>query len=96
MTARKPQRKSEKGEPFMTAAIQVDPVRNCAECCGLHPVESCLRFVNLSVQHDDRVSWNMACVLGVGKKDTIEGAVRKHLIDEVRILCLPQTTSNVV
>ncbi|KRY27742.1 hypothetical protein T01_11206 [Trichinella spiralis] len=47
MTARKPQRKSEKGEQLMTANIQVDLVRNCAECCGLHPVESCPRFVNL-------------------------------------------------
>ncbi|KRX77361.1 hypothetical protein T06_11788 [Trichinella sp. T6] len=44
MTAQKPERKSEKGERFMTATIQVDPVGNIAECCGIHP-----RLVNLSV-----------------------------------------------
>ncbi|KRZ65693.1 hypothetical protein T10_9849 [Trichinella papuae] len=33
----------------MTATIQVDSVRNCAVCSGIHPVESCPRFVNLSV-----------------------------------------------
>ncbi|KRZ08832.1 hypothetical protein T11_11741 [Trichinella zimbabwensis] len=41
VTARKPERKSEK-------AIQMHPVGNCAVCCGIHPVESCPRFVKLS------------------------------------------------
>ncbi|KRY50476.1 hypothetical protein T03_17431, partial [Trichinella britovi] len=49
MTAQKPERKSEKGERFMTATIQMDPVGNCAECCGIHPVESFPRLVNLSM-----------------------------------------------
>ncbi|KRZ23332.1 hypothetical protein T4C_8592 [Trichinella pseudospiralis] len=48
MPARKPERRSEPGERFMTATIQVDPVGNCVVCCGIHPVESCLRFVELS------------------------------------------------
>ncbi|KRY47828.1 hypothetical protein T03_6172 [Trichinella britovi] len=91
MTARKPQRKSEKGEPFMTATIQVDP--SAVDSIPLRVV--CDSSTSLC-QHDDRVSGNMACVLGVGKKDTIEGAVRNLLIDEVSILCLPQRTSNVV
>ncbi|KRX37578.1 hypothetical protein T05_14529, partial [Trichinella murrelli] len=36
------------GVRFMTATIQVDPVGNCVVCCGIHPVESCPRFVELS------------------------------------------------
>ncbi|KRY39872.1 hypothetical protein T03_2806, partial [Trichinella britovi] len=48
MPARKPERRSEQGERFMTATIQVDPVGNCVVCCGIHPVESCPRFVELS------------------------------------------------
>ncbi|KRX35222.1 hypothetical protein T05_16401 [Trichinella murrelli] len=48
MTAQKPERRSEQGERFMTATIQVDPVGNCVVCCGIHPVESCPRFVELS------------------------------------------------
>ncbi|KRY06208.1 hypothetical protein T12_5264, partial [Trichinella patagoniensis] len=48
MTAQKPERRSEQGERFMTATIQVDPVGNCVVCCGIYPVESCPRFVELS------------------------------------------------
>ncbi|XP_003367748.1 hypothetical protein Tsp_14770, partial [Trichinella spiralis] len=48
MTAQKPERRFEQGERFMTATIQVDPVGNCVVCCGIHPVESCPRFVELS------------------------------------------------
>ncbi|KRY06190.1 hypothetical protein T12_7546, partial [Trichinella patagoniensis] len=35
MPARKPERRSEPGERFMTATIQVDPVGNCVVCCGI-------------------------------------------------------------
>ncbi|XP_003382269.1 Pao retrotransposon peptidase family protein [Trichinella spiralis] len=48
MPARKPERRAEQGERFMTATIQVDPVGNCVVCCGIYPVESCPRFVELS------------------------------------------------
>ncbi|KRX13480.1 hypothetical protein T07_15106 [Trichinella nelsoni] len=48
MTAQKPERRFEQGERFMTATIQVDPVGNCAVCCGIHPVESFPRFLKLS------------------------------------------------
>ncbi|KRZ58659.1 hypothetical protein T02_11949 [Trichinella nativa] len=48
LPARKPERWSEQGERFMTATIQVDPVGNCVVCCGIRPVESCPRFVELS------------------------------------------------
>ncbi|XP_003369081.1 conserved hypothetical protein [Trichinella spiralis] len=47
MTARKPERRPEQGERFMMATIQVDPVGNCAVCCGIHPVENYPRFGKL-------------------------------------------------
>ncbi|KRY80454.1 hypothetical protein T4D_4865, partial [Trichinella pseudospiralis] len=46
---RKLEQKSTKGERFTTATVQVEPVGKCLMCSGIHPVEKCPRFVNLSV-----------------------------------------------
>ncbi|XP_003369731.1 conserved hypothetical protein [Trichinella spiralis] len=67
-------------------------------------VRSAVEFIPLRVSCDwstspcrnnGSVSENMACILGVFKKDTVEGAVSKLMIDQVSILCLPRRTPTV-
>ncbi|KRY46047.1 hypothetical protein T03_11873 [Trichinella britovi] len=96
MSAQKPERRSEQGVRFMTATIQVDPVGNCVVCCGIHPVESCPRFVELSGPESGNVSGNTGCVLDVCEKGTVEGASSRILIEQVSTLYLAARTPTVV
>ncbi|KRY45546.1 hypothetical protein T03_9972 [Trichinella britovi] len=84
---RKPERRFEQQVPY---TLQVDPLGNCVVCCGIHPVESCPRFVELSGPE----RWQ--CVLDVCEKGTVEVAASRILIDQVSTLCFPQRTPTVV